>query len=166
MVCFILQCAKVSWSHNTYIVLNKYGFWVLGFTSPARLRYCVFLSEAVIGSRQMEEKWCLWHCWWPFLPVIPLIKVFILYTLVQSCSYWFGKQAGALNTWCASDCVRAFLHGRNYDSLGERMWRIHQGFCCLHCFISTQGQHSDQNQFIYNCINVKYISVWKHKQAH
>lgn len=53
--------SKISWSHYMHIVLNNYGLCVntLGFTSLARLRYHIFLSEAVIGSRQKlvtEEK--------------------------------------------------------------------------------------------------------------
>lgn len=77
-------------------------------------------------------------------------SVHIIHSCSESRSYWFGKQAGTLNTWCTSECVRV----RNVDSLGERMGRIHQVFCCSHFFISTEGRQSDENQFIYNLLSI------------
>lgn len=77
-------------------------------------------------------------------------SVHIIHSCSESRWYWFGKQAGTLNTWCTSDCVRV----RNVDSLGERMGRIHQVFCCSRFFISTEGRQSDENQFIYNLLSI------------
>ena len=49
----------------------------------------------------------------------------------------------------------------------EKEWEEFTKFSDVHTFISTEGQQSDENQFIYNsqCVSVKYISVWKQKQA-
>lgn len=85
----------------------------------------------LVVGRQLatEEKWCLWHCWWPFLPVIPLIKVFILYPRVLFVLISDANCCFEHVTYYKYECVCVFLifFTRNLISW-NKMWRIFPTF--------------------------------------